>query len=325
MTKQVGATLKDPGGNGLASIPVDINLVMAQGWGKTSKIAYSKTYRTATDSSGNWSAILPENDLINPLGTLYQIVERLPTQYGGQRIYTIQVLSTLSAGLNQVMDLLVPALNPVGEVNNYITLDYANATYATLGTSGSAGPAGPPGPPGGTPLPLIYPTEALLLADTTQPAGTYAYATDTQRFWRRQGTTWKPDGSSGTSPVDYFDILLSGPTTSGTTPLGLGTYAVAAIPYPRFIFAQAEINKTQTVVTDVFELQIGDGTTTRVARSSGVTTDNSVTTPSLIVAIAANATPTISTFLTRISGTGTATVAGGGNLNRLQGLIRAAS
>jgi hypothetical protein len=320
LTKQVGSSLKDLAGNPMIAIPVEIELVLGQAWGSTSKIGYTQLYKTQTDTNGLWTAVLPENDLLNPAGTLYRVSEKFPAQYGGNRTYLIQVLSSLGGGLNQAIDLIQPELSPVGMVNTFLTKAYADATYSPVGTS--VGPPGPPGTPGASALANVYTLEATLLADTPSN-GIYAYATDTGRTWVRLAGAWK--FVTGGTHVESMSATLSGGPTSGATPLVLtGTIAVAAVPYARTAIVEASIVKTITVATDTFELSVTDGTTIRASQMVGPGTGLFPhTTPPLVIAIAANATPTLSATMTRIAGTGTASVSGlGANYCRLDAAFK---
>lgn len=318
MTKQVGSSLKDLAGNPLIGVGIEVQLVLGQAWGTTTKIGYSETYKTLTDNNGLWTAILPENDLLNPIGTLYRIVERLPSQYGGTRTYVIQVLSSLGGGLNQVVDLIVPEMSPVGSINTFLTKAYADATYSPVGTS--VGPAGPTGPPGASALANVYSLEATLLADSPSN-GTYGYATDTGRTWARLASGWKYI-SGGTHFEIQSSTLVGGPTV-GAAALSVGTLLVATLPYARTAVVCAEINKTQTIATDTFELSISDGTNTRAQQHSpNSLLVNPMQTPPLLVAIAALATPTFTVTLARVAGTGTATIVNGANYNRMDALYK---
>ena len=228
LTKIVASSLKDLVGNALVSIPVEIELVVPQGFQATLDFGIATKYLTSTDSSGNWQVTLTENDLIDPVGSLYRIKEALPIQYGSTRTYLIQVLSSLGAGVNQAHDLIVPALAPVGTINNYLTKSYADATYQPIGTVGSqVGPPGPVGATGATGIGLIVGgTTNQLLAKksntdydnqwvdpgirvvtsstrpTSPPSNTLIRESDTGRIYRWDGTSWRYQ-FGGTNPTAF--------------------------------------------------------------------------------------------------------------------------
>jgi len=146
MTKIIGGTVLDTNLAPIASCPIEIELIQAQGFVVIGKYSLTPKMSVQTGPAGTWTATVVENDSITPSGTLYRITEKIPSAHGGSKNYIIQVLTTLGGGTNQILDLIVPSLSTVGTINTYLTKAYADATYSTVGTS--VGPPGPTGPPG---------------------------------------------------------------------------------------------------------------------------------------------------------------------------------
>jgi hypothetical protein len=130
----MGGTIISTAGTPLPSVPVEIELYLADGFSVYGQSLGSKlTIQTGTD--GRWSTPLQCNDEITPVGTLYQVVEKIPGAYGGAKVYLIQVVTGLPGGVgvvNEVLNSIVPAAVPVG------------GTYSPVGS----GPQGLQGPQG---------------------------------------------------------------------------------------------------------------------------------------------------------------------------------
>jgi hypothetical protein len=102
----VGGTVIDLTDNPVSGAEVVITL--------SSKIAFSQDdsssimprFAIKSESDGTWSTTVECNDTITPVNTTYEIKEHYKLM--GWKVYSIQVLSTLGVGTNQVVDLIVP-------------------------------------------------------------------------------------------------------------------------------------------------------------------------------------------------------------------------
>jgi len=142
-TKVIGGTVTDIAGTPLVGIQVTITLKVPTGFRISDSASVVPVYTLTTQTGGLWTATVECNDTITPAGTAYEVKETYP--FGGWKVYLIQVLSTLPAGTNQVLGLIIPEMSPVGVINTFLTRAQGDALYA-----GSVGPTGPQGPPGPT-------------------------------------------------------------------------------------------------------------------------------------------------------------------------------
>jgi len=155
-TKTVGGTVRDITGTPIENAEIRIHLLTQVAFRTVddSSVVTDLTLFTAAD--GTWSATIECNDTITPAGTLYEVKEDYA--FGGWKTYLIQVLSSLPVGTNQVLDLIIPEMSPVGIVNAFLTQALADTLYEPLGGGGGGGssvteyneddvaPANPTGP-----------------------------------------------------------------------------------------------------------------------------------------------------------------------------------
>ena len=170
MTKIVGGTIVRPDGQALASVPIEIELVLAEGFVVIGSYSLAPKITVQTSSNGTWQTPLIENDAITPTGTIYRVTEKTPSQFGSSKSYYIQVLTGLGGGINQVGTLLVPAPVPVG------------GTYQAIAS-------GPSGDAGYIEVADIAARDAL----TPHPAK-LVLTLDSGVLWSHNGTTYRPVG-----------------------------------------------------------------------------------------------------------------------------------
>jgi hypothetical protein len=152
MQFQVQNVLQDLNGTPIPNVKVFITLYADFGFKMDDGSEITPVEQTLTDSSGKWSVLLESNDNITPSGTLYRLEEQVPKNKGNTRIFFFRVSNTLPVppAINNVKDLLVPEVRPLGTTGMFLTQDQAEATYAHKGEVGPIGPAGPQGIPGNT-------------------------------------------------------------------------------------------------------------------------------------------------------------------------------
>jgi len=210
MAKIVGGTILDTNLNPIASCPVEIELVLAQGFAITGKYSLAPVQVVQTTAAGTWTATLVENDGITPAGTLYQVTEKIPIAHGGSKNYLIQVLTSLGGGTNQVLDLVVPTPGAVGTVNNYITKAYADATYSPVGTS--VGPPGPAGATGGSGAAGYLPVANRAALDALTPvSGLLVLQTDRMIYWTWNGSKYVPVNDPVFTTTGIRDAAFTAP------------------------------------------------------------------------------------------------------------------
>jgi len=179
-TKIVGGTIISPNGSFLSSTPVEIELVLAQGFVVTGSFSISARITIQSDINGAWQTPLEVNDGIVPDGTLYRVTEKIRVQFGGSKSYLIQVLSGLGSGVNQVAGLIVPAALPVG------------ATYQAI----SSGPTGAPGY-------IVVADNTALLAISPKVEGQPVWVVNTDCMWVWNGASYEllsyPDFADATA------------------------------------------------------------------------------------------------------------------------------
>jgi hypothetical protein len=191
MTKIIGGTVLDTNLAPIASCPIEIELIQAQGFVVIGKYSLTPKMSVQTSAAGTWTATVVENDSITPSGTLYRITEKIPSAHGGSKNYIIQVLTSLGGGTNQILDLIVPSLSSVGSINTYLTKAYADATYSTVGTS--VGPPGPTGPAGGSGAAgYIGVANRAALDALTPVSNLLVIQTDRMIAWIWNGTKYVP-------------------------------------------------------------------------------------------------------------------------------------
>lgn len=213
MTKIIGGTILDTNLAPIQSCPVEIELIQAQGFVIVGKYSLTPKLVVQTGTAGTWTAVVTENDAITPSGTLYRVTEKIPSAHGGSKSYTIQVLTSLGGGTNQVLDLIVPSLGSVGTVNNYITKAYADSVYATLGTPGSAGPTGPTGPAGGAGAAgYIAVSNRAALDALTPVSGLLVLQTDRMIYWTWNGAKYVPVNDPVFTSTGQRDTNFTGPS-----------------------------------------------------------------------------------------------------------------
>lgn len=134
-TFAVSNKILTPAGNPVANVPVFISL-RPEGCFRTSDSAeLVSPLVLATDATGFWTTPLEDNLNITPVGSYYEIEERVPPMYGGTQIWNIYVLGV---GGN-VGDLWTNQNPPAPYIPVY---------EGPQGPEGLPGPPGPPGPPG---------------------------------------------------------------------------------------------------------------------------------------------------------------------------------
>jgi len=138
-TKIIGGTVRDIAGTPVENAEVTIELLTKVAFRISDSGSIAPEVRKFTIADGTWSTTVECNDTITPTGTLYRIKETYAAGITG-KIYLIQVLSTLGAGTNQVLDLIVPEMSPIGIVNNFLTKAFADTLYAPI--SGGSGVGG---------------------------------------------------------------------------------------------------------------------------------------------------------------------------------------
>lgn len=213
MTKIIGGTILDTNLAPIQSCPVEIELIQAQGFVIVGKYSLTPKLVVQTGTAGTWTAVVTENDAITPSGTLYRVTEKIPSAHGGSKSYTIQVLTSLGGGTNQVLDLIVPSLGSVGTVNNYITKAYADSVYATLGTPGSAGPTGPTGPAGGAGAAGYLAVSNRAALDALTPvSGLLVLQTDRMIYWTWNGAKYVPVNDPVFTSTGQRDTNFTGPS-----------------------------------------------------------------------------------------------------------------
>lgn len=140
-TKTIGGTVVDIAGSPIERAEVTVSLRTQVAFRNGDDASLIPVLTKFSAANGTWTAIVECNDTITPEGTAYEVKEDY--SFGGWKSYLIHVPSTLPVGTNQVLDLMIPELTPVGVVGNFLTKEEGDELYA-----GSEGPQGPPGPQG---------------------------------------------------------------------------------------------------------------------------------------------------------------------------------
>jgi hypothetical protein len=101
-------TIKASDGTALASVNVNIKLMPSGGFLADAKSEVVRELNVTTNASGVWTASLESNLNIQPPNTWYEVLERIPKSYGGNRTWVIQVL----LGAGTLSELLITELPP---------------------------------------------------------------------------------------------------------------------------------------------------------------------------------------------------------------------
>lgn len=181
----IGGTVLLPNLTPVVSAPVEVELVMADGFVVVGKYSLAPAQTVQTGLAGTWQMSVVPNDEITPSGTLYRITEKGPKFV---KSYLIQVLASLGVGVHQVLDLMVPEPSPVGVTNNFVTLDYLNS----IAVGGSGGPAGSPGGAGAAGY--IGVASRAALDALTPVSALLVYQTDRSIYWVWNGSQYIPVG-----------------------------------------------------------------------------------------------------------------------------------
>jgi len=205
-TKIVGGTILTPDGVLLGSVPVEIKLVLAQAFVVTGSYSMADKVTIQSSPAGTWQTPLECNDDLTPVGTLYQVTEKIPSQYGGSKTYLIQVLTGLGGGINQVANLVVPAAVPVG------------GTYVAI----ASGPTGLPGY-------LDHANNTALLAVSPKVEGQGNWVANTRCLWVWNGSFYQliniPVFANGTDRINALNAIsqhVSQPTYQQTNDVNEG-------------------------------------------------------------------------------------------------------
>jgi len=144
--------LTDLNGTPMSGVKVFISLYADFGFRISDGSEVTPVEQLVSDANGLWQVTLESNDNITPSGTLYRIEEQIPKAKGNTKIYFIRVSDTLPVPptWNNIKDLLVPEVRPIGTVGNFLTKDEAELTYAHKGDTGAQGPPGIQGQKGDT-------------------------------------------------------------------------------------------------------------------------------------------------------------------------------
>jgi len=285
-TRIVGGSIVTPDGVPLGSVPIEIELLLADAFVVTGSYSMGGRLRVQSAANGSWQTPLECNDDLTPVGTIYQVTEKIPAQFGGTKRYLIQVLTGLGGGINLVANLVVPAAVPVG------------GTYQAI-ASGPTGLQGVPGTPGF--VVVADPAAALAISPKVKGQLVYVDSLSCLLYWNGGEFRIISPGSIPTGTSTFF-----AGTTSGTTLLTIGTFTIAAIEFRRTIMISGILHATLSVPTDVFEFSVTDGT--NILKSKVRASDVPIPLPPFggNVVIATTAM-TIDFKLQRLSGTGTAT------------------
>lgn len=136
--REVHGTVVNSSSTPLANVRIEITLITEVSFILASNESIMPNQILFTDAMGDWSVNLVPNDEITPTGTLYRVKE-IYESGAGTKLYLIQLLSSHPA-MNDVLDLIVPEMSPIGIVNNFLTKAYADTLYAPIGGGMGGGP-----------------------------------------------------------------------------------------------------------------------------------------------------------------------------------------
>jgi hypothetical protein len=175
-TRIMGGTVQAANGSLLNSIPIEIELVLADAFVVTGSYSMGGKLTLQTGPDGRWSTPLQCNNDLTPVGTLYQVTEKIPGFYGGAKCYLIQVTTGLptAPAVNEVLNSIVPQAVPVG------------GTYSPVGS----GPQGIQGPQGVAGYVTVADNTALA-ALTPKIEGLPVYVTSTECLWIWDSTSYR--------------------------------------------------------------------------------------------------------------------------------------
>jgi hypothetical protein len=163
-------TILASNGTPMAGVAVNIKLMPSGGFTISSREEIVRELNIVANASGVWTANLESNLNISPSGTWYEILEKIPKSYGGNRTWIIGV-----GGVGgSVYSLLLS--EPPSDEATYVPLNYILKTAWTFAPldNGATGPADIPGG--------YYSPQYRLFDDTVEMRG-LAFLGDSNGTW----------------------------------------------------------------------------------------------------------------------------------------------
>lgn len=167
--RQVSNTITASNGVPLSGVAVNIKLMPSGGFLIDTKTEIVRELNVTTNGAGQWLASLESNQNIHPDGTWYEILEKIPKSYGGNRTWIIGV-DGVDGNIHDLLIAEIPSSTST-YVPTYPIVKTAWSNF-TL-ENGATAPGGPP---------TYYPPQFRLFDDRCEVRG-LAFLGDSNGTW----------------------------------------------------------------------------------------------------------------------------------------------